>query len=455
MKVSDIVTATGGRLLSGDPAAGVDASKISTDSRGIKKGSLFIALNGPNFDGNDFAREALRRGACGAIVLRGRGKPIAAGRKVVIEVGDTTKALQDIARFHRMKFDIPVIAVTGSNGKTTTKEMIWEVLSRRYKVLKNEGTKNNHIGVPQTLLKLTARHEMCVLELGTNHAGEIRALAGIARPTMAVITNVGHSHLEFLRDLVGVFREKRSLVTSLGRWSKIVLNGDDPFLARIKDSRYVTILCGFKKSNDYAAGGVSARGERLRFDVNGAKGFELRLLGRHNIYNALAAVAVGAQFGVSYGAARKALKSYAPANRRLNLVEVGGLSVIDDCYNSNPLSMKSALEALAAYPARMRWVVSADMLELGRKSAHLHRAIGADIARSPASGMITFGTLSRHTLAEARARGMQKDRSWHCLTHDGVAAILKRVAKKGDAVLIKGSRAMRMEEVIKKLGVGS
>ena len=451
MKVSDIITATGGRLLSGDPGATVDASKISTDSREIKKGGLFVALRGPNFDGNDFAAEVLRKGACGAIVLRGRGKAIAAGRKIVIEAGDTTKALQDIARCHRMRFNIPVIAVTGSNGKTTTKEMISKVLSARYSVLKNEGTKNNHIGVPQTLLKLANRHEMCVLELGTNRAGEIRALAEISRPTMAVITNIGHSHLEFLRDLVGVFREKRSLITSLERWSKVVLNGDDPFLGRIKDSRHVIIRCGLRRSNDYAAGGVSAAGAWLRFDINGAKGFELRLLGRHNVYNALAAVAVGAQFGVSYGDARRALKAYAPGHRRLNLVEVGGVSVIDDCYNSNPLSMKSALEALAAYPARMRWVVSADMLELGRKSAHFHRAIGADIARSSASGMITFGALSRHTLAEARTRGMGKDRSWHCLTHEGVAAILKRVAKKGDAVLIKGSRAMRMEKVIEKL----
>jgi UDP-N-acetylmuramyl pentapeptide synthase len=210
MKVKEIVSVTGGKLLSGSPETDIDLSKISTDSRTIKKGEFFLALSGPNFSGSDFVKDALKKDALGAIA-ENVSMSDAGGSKVLIKVKNGTKALQDIAACHREKFAIPVICVTGSNGKTTVKDMTAAILSTYYNVLKNEGTKNNHIGVPQTLLKLQPDHDMCVLELGTNHRGEIKALAAIARPTIVVLTNIGASHLEFLKDLKGVYEEKKAV----------------------------------------------------------------------------------------------------------------------------------------------------------------------------------------------------------------------------------------------------
>ena len=455
MKISEIVKVTGGRLVCGDPDFEIKPPLISTDSRTIKRGSLFIALKGPNFDGADFVGDVFKKGASGAIVTAGKAAT-GKGKKIIIEVDDTTKALQDIAHHHRMKFNIPVVAVTGSNGKTSTKEMIWEVLSSRYKVLKNEGTKNNHIGVPQTLLSLTAKHDICVLELGTNHEGEIRALSAIARPTVAVITNIGPSHLEYLGSLEGVFRAKMEIVEYLNGDDLLIINGDDPFLASLKGAGLTIERFGFKDSNDYVASQVLTKKRELQFLVNGIERFTLNILGTHNVYNALAAIAVASHFRIPYSPMRSSFRNYKPASMRLNLKKTGGIDIIDDCYNSNPLSMKAALEALMAYPAKTKWVVSGDMLELGSHAAYLHKSLGEDIARSGVGGLITFGELSKYTFEGARAAGMDERMLWHCSSHDEMASLLKSRASKGDVILIKGSRGMRMEEVVEKLkGQGS
>ncbi|MFA6610576.1 MAG: UDP-N-acetylmuramoyl-tripeptide--D-alanyl-D-alanine ligase, partial [Candidatus Omnitrophota bacterium] len=334
MKVREIVEAVRGKLVSGDPDITVKASGISADSRSLGKGDLFIALSGANFDGNDFVSDAFKKGAIGAVVRAPwRGKRKAVGRKAIIEVKDTTKALQDIAHHHRMKFDIPVIGVTGSSGKTTVKEIIGSVLSSGYNVLKNEGTKNNHIGVPQTLLKLNKGHDICVIEMGTNHPGEIRLLAGIAKPTAAVITNIGPSHLEFLKDLKGVFDAKREMLEHLADSGLLILNGDDPFLSRIKDARFDIVKFGFGRNCDVRASSVNMRGKELTFAVNGVRGFMMKTIGEHDVYNALAAIAVASSFGVKPGSVKKALARHAPAGMRLNLITVRGIDIINDSYN--------------------------------------------------------------------------------------------------------------------------
>ena len=446
MKVSQILAVTAGRLIAGSPARDIDLARISTDTRTMKKGDLFLALSGPNFCGTDFAEEALRKGAIGAIVER-RIRPRGPG-KVVIQVRDATAALQAIAAAHRSSFAIPVVCVTGSNGKTTVKDMIAAVLSVKYCVLSNEGTKNNHIGVPQTLLKLTARHEVCVLELGTNHRGEIRSLARLAKPDIAVITNIGPSHLEFLGDLEGVCREKRQLVSSLGRQGVAVLNGDDPFLAKIK-SRTV-VRYGFGKHNDIRGRILAADRRKIDLIVNGRDRFRLFLVGSHNAHNALAAMAVARLLDLDTSAIRRGLAGYRPTRMRLAPLTVKGVRILNDAYNSNPLSMATALEAIRQYPARERWVVSGDMLELGTEALRFHEMAGERAARSAIRGLLTFGDLSKYTLAGARKKGMDGRSLWHCSSHGEIAAILKKVVKEGDVVLVKGSRGMRMEKVIEE-----
>ena len=451
MKVKEIVKITGGKLLSGDPENTIEPADISTDSRDIKKGALFIALTGSNFDGNDFVGEVLKKGAIGAIISGTGGRRSGTG-KIIIQVKDTTKALQAIAAHHRRKFQIPVVCVTGSNGKTTVKDMAWHILSSKYNVLRNEGTKNNHIGVPQTLLKLNSKHEICVLELGTNHKGEIALLAGIARPTVAVLTNIGPSHLEFLGDLKGVLEAKKEILRYLDKKNGLViLNGDDGLLSGISGKEFKILRYGFNGSNDLRAEALTSRSNNIIFVVNNRMVFELNLLGLHNVYNALAAIAAALHFGIGHRTIRETLVNYKPTNMRLELEKVSGINILNDSYNSNPMSMMRALEVVKHYPAKAKWIVSGDMLELGKESERFHRLIGEAIAKSDVEGLMTFGELSKHTLAQARALGMKRDKLWHCSTHDEIAKVLKKVAKKGDVVLLKGSRSMRMEKVLEKL----
>lgn len=453
MKAREIAKVTRGRLLSGDPGKEIDLSRISTDSRSVGKGEFFIALKGANFDGDNFTGEALCKGAIGAVTaLRFRGRNLKVKDKVIIQVKDTTKAFQDIAAAHRKKFRIPVIAITGSNGKTTTKDMTAAVLSARYNVLKNEGTKNNHIGVPQTLLKLNSAHDVCVIELGTNHRGEISRLCGIAAPDIAVIINVGPSHLQFLQDLEGVYRAKREILDSFKhKRGIVVLNGDDKYLARIKEKGFRIVRFGFDGGNDYAAEILGAGKDKISFSVNSGDVFAINSLGAHNVYNALAAITIARLMRVPYPSIKRSLATFRMTGMRMVSDKVRGVNIINDSYNSNPLSVSAALEALESYPAFSRWVVLGDMLELGDKAEYFHRMAGVLVAKSGADGLLTLGEYSRYVLSEAGASGMHRKNLWHCANHAQAARILKRVASKGDVVLIKGSRGMRMERVIEKL----
>lgn len=451
MTVADILKATGGTLVSGDMKERIDPASISTDSRTIKKGSFFLPLKGGNFNGEMFIADALKKGAIGSFTSRRDiGQSLYKGKSIIF-VKDTEKALQDIAYYHRMRFDIPLIGVTGSNGKTTTKDMIARVLSKKFNVLKNEGTKNNQIGVPQTLLKLNKKHDICVLEMGTNHKGEIRLLSGIARPTMAVITNIGPSHLKFLKDLKGVLEAKKEILEFLKKGSSIIINGDDEYLSGLKVSGLRTIRFGFNERNDLKASLLSASINHTEFLLDDKAHFELNLLGTHNVYNALAAIAVGRHFRLSTKSIAESLAGYRPSYMRLNVKNIGGFTVIDDTYNSNPLSMKSALQAMRVLPSRGKWVVSADMLELGDKEGDFHSMIGEFVARSGFKGLLTFGPLSRNTYDSALKFGMDRGSVWYCSTRREVADILSRVAEIGDTILVKGSRAMKMEEVIEML----
>ena len=451
-KVSELLNATNGKLISGNKGAVVKG--ISIDSRTIKPGEAFIALKGNNFDGNDFIKQAISKGA--RAVIAHSSKLMAHSSKGIsfIQVNDTTKALGDIARFHRQRFDIPVIAVTGSNGKTTTKEMISRVLSLKFKVLKNEGTKNNQIGLPMALLNLGRYHDIAVLEIGTNHFGEAGYLAGIARPNIGVITNIGPSHLEYFRNLRGVFKEKYTLMKHLQAPYLGILNYDDKLLGKqvIKKAKKPFII-GFSKKqrSDFSASKIRALGNKIGFLANKKYKFTLNTLGYYNVDNALAAISVGRLFGMEYKDIAAGLSGFDFPASRLNLIKFNKARFIDDTYNSNPLSLKQALDALDSIKTKGRKIfVMGDMLELGASADASHRLAGKQAA-GICDVFIAVGKLSRISAQAALVYGFDRNNLFTCDSSlEAREIVFKNVSlKPEDIILVKGSRSMKMEELFK------
>jgi len=427
----------------------LDPNLISTDSRTIKKGEIFLALKGKNFDGGDFVGKVFKKGARAAIVSKTSG--IKSGRGI-IKVKNTLKALGDIARAHREKFDIPVVAVTGSTGKTTAKEMIAHVLSAKYNVLKSERSNNGFVGLPLTLAKLHKRHRVCVLEMGMNHAGEIDELCKIARPGIGVITNIGPAHIGSLGSMRNIFTAKAELLNNLPPDGVAILNKDDVYLKGLARLRRRKVYFGIEGKCDFRAARLRRGKNDWRFFV-GKEEFEIGLLGKHNIYNALIAIAVARQFKISGRVIRRRIKSFRQrCPMRLEPKNVRGVKIMDDSYNSNPSSMAAALETLAGCDTGgKKIIVSGDMLELGTRAKALHEGMGKAIAKSPAEVLITLGRLSKFTSRAAAQKGVRV--LYHAASSAEAAGFLKKVAKAGDVVLVKGSREMRMEKVIEEFKI--
>lgn len=448
-KVAELLKATNGKLVCRGENSLLKG--ISTDSRTIRAGEVFIPIKGNNFEGHNFIGQAVKKGA--SCVIAEKIKTHDSELKTnFIEVKDTTKALGDIARYYRQKFDIPVIAVTGSNGKTTAKEMIACVLSRKHKVLKNEGTKNNQIGLPMTLLKLDKSYDFAVLEAGTNHPGEIEYLAGICQPNIGIITNVGQSHLEFLKDLPGVLREKYSLIKNLQRPRIALLNSDDTFLKdkvsrKIKEA--VIFSFGIRNKADFSASLVKRENEKVSFLVNDKYGFTLNTLGYHNIYNALTAVSIGRILGMEYRDIADSLSGFSFLENRLNLVRLNNIRFINDTYNSNPLSLKHALDALHNYRAKGRKIfIMGDMLELGKDKESLHLRAGREAA-SVCDVLVAVGELSKKAAEGAKETGFKNIFICNSSTEARDVLFKQIHPSPDDIVLVKGSRSMKMEEVLK------
>jgi UDP-N-acetylmuramoyl-tripeptide--D-alanyl-D-alanine ligase len=443
--VAEIIEATKGTLVQGP--AGQRVRSVCIDSRVVKKRELFIAVKGEVFDGHGFIDSVIAKGVCVVVVH----KPVKVKdpKISVIRVVDTIRALGDIARFHRLRFKIPVIALTGSAGKTTTKEMIAAVLSRKYKVLKNEGTQNNHIGVPLTLLKLKATHRMMVLECGTNQPGDIIWLADVARPNFAVFINIGESHLEKLKTIPGVFKEKWTLTSLMRPQDTVMINADDAFLSQQlrKKNIFKIISYGVKARADWQAYDTKIVSRRhLNFLVRG-KVVELNSCGVDNVYNALAAVCCGEFFKVPFHDIAHALKSFEFPQGRGQIVRLGQGWLINDTYNANPVSMRSALQTLRAIETGLKRIfVAADMLELGKQSRALHQAMGRAIGAAGVDVLITVGHRAGLMAAASRHRN-KKMQVFACRDVVSAQKCLAKVFENGDAVLIKGSRRMRMEQV--------
>jgi UDP-N-acetylmuramoyl-tripeptide--D-alanyl-D-alanine ligase len=431
---------------------------VSTDSRKIRQGELFVALRGDRFDGHDFVIDAISNGACGAVVersvLESRYESLGKVRNL-LPVEDTLFALQDMAHLHRKKFTVPVIGITGSNGKTTTKEMTASILKQKGPVLKNEGNLNNHIGVPLTLLKMAAVHRSAVVEMGMSAPGEIDLLARLVSPDIGVITNIGPAHLEFLGSMDGVAAAKAELLDNLAAGGTAVLNADDRYFEMLS-ARFSGRVLSFGMSDGAAVRAQDIRqgDEYTDFDLvaqGSAARVRLRALGRHNISNALAAAAAALAAGMPVEAVKYGLDDFVPVSMRSEIKVISGRTVLADCYNANPGSVKAALETLVTLrPGARSVAVLGDMLELGEQGAEEHREIGRLAARLGVDVIIAVGELSARILDGARDGGMPKSALFAAGSHAEAAGLLTRQSRIGDAVLIKGSRGMKMEKILEE-----
>jgi len=445
MTAGELKQIINGQLLQGELSA--IARGVSIDSRTIRKNNVFCAVKGEKFDGHQFVRSAVKGGAAIIII----SKRISVPKNVtVIKVKDTTVALGKVAAWHRDQFDIPVIAVTGSAGKTTTKDLIAAVLSKRFKVLKNVKSENNHFGVPLTLLKLKPSHDIAVIEIGTNQPGDIRRLSKIVRPTSAVFTNIGDSHLEKLNTQKGVFKEKIQLLKYLHPSGNIIVNYDDPHLRFIKKERNAqkVIVYGRKKCKGYVACQIAInKNNQLSFKVCG-RTFVINSPAVANVNNALAAISTGALHKIRYNEMIDALKSFRFKNGRQEVVKSGNIWLIDDSYNANPVSLMSAVTTLNMLKIRgKRIVVCADMLELGKQSKRLHLSAGNMIARSSTDVVLTFGRQARY-ITQCLSQCSGHITAVHCKNIGEIHRRLKSLCEPGDAVLVKGSRGMQMERTV-------
>lgn len=421
---------------------------VSTDTRTLGEGALFVAIRGERVDGHDFAGQAIANGA--ALVLAQKGRDLG-GDIPAIYVDDTVKALGDLAAYHRSRMPIPVIAVTGSVGKTSTKEIIAATLLAGFKVHKTKGNFNNEIGLPLSVLELDETHEAAVFEMGMRGFGEISYLSGIVKPDIAVITNIGISHIERLGSRQNILKAKLEILDGMQDSGTIVLNGDDELLSGLKGLlKQETLFYGVQEDFDLYAYDIGSMGEEgVSFRVQSGSAshlFSVPAPGMHHVQNALAAIAVARKLGMSDDAIEKGLLSYAGESMRMHISEKNGIKVINDAYNAAPASMSSALGVLADVGRGRRTIaVLGDMLELGDWTEHSHRDIGHQAAQSGVDFLIGVGEYARWYLEGAMESGMRHENAVLFDSTEGAGAFLKSILKSGDVVLFKGSRRMKLD----------
>lgn len=445
----EIVAATGGRCdFAGDP----DFTGINTDTRTIQKGELFIALKGETFDGHAYAARAVENGAAG--ILASRNVKVPEGIPVVY-VEDTLKGYQDIAHAYRMKFpQLKVVAITGSNGKTSTKDMIAAVLSSQYRVIKTQANFNNEIGLPRTLLSIQPDTEIAVVEMGMRGLGQIKAMCAIARPDVAVISNVGSTHVGELGSLDNIAKAKSEILEDLPANGFAVLNGDLPRVRAMEKKLHTGVSWfGFTEADDVRAENVEITADGSRFVCNTEEGktaFFIPQIGEHNVMNALSAIAVGRYFGVQLNNIKTALQGTVLTGSRQELLRFGSYTVINDAYNASPASMEAAFATLARLklsakqPCRALAVV-ADMLELGDTSAEAHRSVGRMAAAAKTDILLGYGNETKETIREAVKEGVA---AYHFADRQGAADKLAEILQPGDIVLLKGSHSMQVAGII-------
>lgn len=446
VSVGEVLRATGGEAV-GVLNESWSVNRVSSDTRTLEKNDLFFALKGERFDGHTFVAEALKKGAKHFVVSDRSFVPAKAEANFIL-VADTLRAYGDLAKVYRQKFRIPIIAITGSAGKTTVKELTAHLLSSTMRVLKNRGTENNLVGVPKTLFQLDGSTEVAVLELGTNQPGEIDRLASIAAPQVGILTHIGASHLEGLKSLSGVKEEKLRLMHRLERGGVLILNTSDPELKDVQSGVHKMVRVSFSKEGaDLTADRAWCHEKGCSFYVGDVL-YETPLIGLHNILNTLLAIAAARAMDVEPLSIQKSLATFRPMPGRLTLRESAGITFLDDTYNSNPGSFRAGLEALSSYKTRgKKGVVCGDMLELGSSSEAFHRQLGATMAGLGLNFIIAAGPQSKNLADEALKKGFSAERMHWAADASEAGKICREIASAGDVVLVKGSRGMQMEKV--------
>jgi UDP-N-acetylmuramoyl-tripeptide--D-alanyl-D-alanine ligase len=459
INVNELIKVVGGEVQGGTYSNDRRIQGITIDSRKTEKGNLFVAIPGEKFDGHQFLNEVIEKGAAAVVVGKEEWSaqlPEISARSVVVAVSDTKLALRDLASWYREKFDIPVVAVTGTNGKTTTKDMTAQVLSTKYQVLKSPESYNNTIGVPLTIFQLDPSTEILVLELGMSSPGEIETLTRLSRPKIGVITNIGPAHLESMQNMEKIAQAKFELPDNMPSPRTLVLNADDKVLAkRLTPKRpgETMISFGINSKADFVADRIQTNGNGyVGFRVNQGLSVNLPLLGYHNVYNALAAFAVGDLLGVEKEEIKRNMECFAPSRLRMELVRIGDINIINDSYNANPVSMEKSLETLKNLKASGRKIaVLGDMLELGEESLDFHLQVGRKAAKLGIDLLILVGELARFIGEGAKESGMRPGDVLNFENNQEVSFYLLENLKDGDLVLVKGSRRMKTEEIVVSL----
>lgn len=449
---AELIEAVNGRLLWGSSER--IFSGITTDSRKVAKDNLFIPLVGEKFDGHNYIEQCFDSGA--AVCLTQKPIPERADCSAIL-VNDTAKALKDIAAWHRNKYNIPVVGITGSVGKTSTKDMIACVLSKKYKVLKTQGNFNNEIGLPLTLLNLEENHEAAVIEMGMSGFGEISRLTAVTQPEVAVITNIGVSHIEKLGSQQGILKAKLEILEGLKPDGLVVLNGDDPLLKEQRGKLgFRTVFYGMDTALDYGAENYESLGEEgtsfnITFDDNTYK-VKVPVPGVHNVYNALAAIAVGIEMNIPMDTIVDGIAEFSPGNMRQNIISHKGIKIINDAYNASPQSMQAAINVLEELSVKTRGIaVLGDMLEMGEMAEELHCSVGNFIRDKKIKYLITVGKYSENISRAVADSGNSTIQLCHFNNNSDALEYIINIVKQGDYILIKGSRGMKMEQIAEGL----
>lgn len=451
--------------LGGECSRDVEINGVCIDTRKITKGCLFICIKGARFDGHDFAAQALALGAAAVMIHRDVDIDGA-----YVKVADTSKALLALGGYYRSKFNIPLVGLTGSVGKTTTKEFTYLVLSAKYKTVKTLGNLNNEIGLPQMLFALDSTTQAAVIEMGMNHFGEIHRLTSAAKPTVAMITNIGVSHIENLGSREGILKAKLEILDGLAPGSPLIINGDNDMLATVLDNdeitgKYDVITFGIESPAQYRAENINENDGKTSFEITWldmkkadvpdgctaefapcSQTVTIPTVGTHNVYNALAAFAAGMRLGVEPELAAKALAEYEPEGMRQRSVSIGGITSIEDCYNASPDSMHAAIKTLADMKAGKKIAVLGDMLELGDYSKSAHYEVGKFAAENNIDFLLAYGDEAASIVDGARQGGMKN--ALHFADKEQLSQKLIETASPGDAVIFKASRGMKLEDVI-------
>ncbi|MDE6471091.1 MAG: UDP-N-acetylmuramoyl-tripeptide--D-alanyl-D-alanine ligase, partial [Eubacterium sp.] len=413
------------------------------DTRKITDGCLFICIKGERFDAHQFAQEALDKGAAAVMIhsdINVNGN--------YVKVENTSKALLDLGGYYRSKFDIPLVGLTGSVGKTTTKEFTYLVVNAKYNAIKTLGNLNNEIGLPQMLFHIDDTTQAAVIEMGMNHFGEIHRLTTAAQPTIALITNIGTSHIENLGSREGILEAKLEILDGLEKGAPLILNGDNDMLKTVKNDDYKIVFYGIDNGDFKAENIVQDNGETA-FDVvyfGKRQHIVIPTIGIHNVYNALAAFAVGYYLDIDSQMCADALAQYVPEGMRQKSVACGGVTFIEDCYNASPDSMKAAIHTLSDTKSNKKIAVLSDMLELGDYSVQAHSEVGKMAADAGIDYLLTVGDMSKHINSSAKENGLEN--AFHFDSKEELADKLLDILQKGDAVIFKASRGMKLEDVI-------